>query len=105
MLVDRRRARLDDEDVRAADRLLVAAVRLAAGERSERNVADLNAELLGNALRELGMRTAREEHEPLGRPALDPVFRLDLGLGLCDLEPRQASHLSRCAFHGDSPLL
>ena len=94
----------DHEQVGAADRFLVAAVGAAVGERAERDVADLDPDLLRDPLRELRMRAAGEEHEPLRRPGLDPVLRLDLRLGLRDLEPRQAGQLSRRAFHGDSPL-
>ena len=41
---------LDDEDVGAADRLLVAAVDLAVGERLQLDLAELDAELLGDPL-------------------------------------------------------
>ena len=41
-------AGLDDEDVGAADRLVVAAVRLAVRERLELDLAELDAELLGD---------------------------------------------------------
>ena len=62
MPVDRVARRLDDEHVGAADRLLVATVRLAVRERLELHVAELDAELLGDPLREVagssGPRTA-----------------------------------------------
>ena len=73
--VDRLAARLDEEHVGAADRLEVAAVRLAVRERLELDVAELDAELLGDLPREIGMRAAGEDHEPLLRPALDAVLR------------------------------
>ena len=66
---------LDDEDVGAADRLVVAAVGLAVLERLELHVAELDAELLGDVLREIGMRAAGEDHQPLQRAALDVVLR------------------------------
>ena len=55
-------AGLDDEDVGAANRLLVATVRLAVRERLELIVAELDPELLGDPRRErpdaTGPRTA-----------------------------------------------
>ena len=65
--VDRLAPGLDDEDVGAADRLVVAAVRLAVRERLELDLAELHAELLGDPLRELRMRAAGEDHQPLLR--------------------------------------
>ena len=56
---------LDDEDVRAADGLLVAAVDLAVGERLQRDAAELDAELVGDVPGERGVRAAAEEHQPL----------------------------------------
>ena len=67
VLVDRLAAGLDDEDVGAADRLVVAAVRLAVRERLELDLAELDAELLGDPLREVGVRAAGEDHQPLLR--------------------------------------
>jgi hypothetical protein len=77
--VDRRAAGLDDEEVGAADRLVVAAVRLVVLERLQLHLAELDAELIGDPLRELGMRAAGEHHQPLLRAALDPVAGLRLG--------------------------
>ena len=54
MLVDRRAARLDEEHVGAADRLAVTAVRLVVRERVELDLAEVDAEPLGDPLRELG---------------------------------------------------
>ena len=53
MLVDRRAARLDEEHVGAADRLAVTAVRLVVRERVELDLAEVDAEPLGDPLREL----------------------------------------------------
>ena len=57
--------RLDDEDVGAADRLVVAAVDLAVGERLQRDRAEVDAELVGDPRRQLGVGAPREEHQPL----------------------------------------
>jgi hypothetical protein len=57
--------RLDDEDVGAADRLLVAAVDLAVGERLERDAAEVDAELVRDPAGQLGVRAAREQHQRL----------------------------------------
>ena len=54
--VDRRTAGLDEEEVGAADRLAVAAVGLAVRERLEHDLAELDAELLGDRRGEIGMR-------------------------------------------------
>src|SRR5207248_9925953 len=74
--VDRLAAGLHDEEVGAADRLVVAAVALAVGERAQLDLAELDAELLGDPLRELRMRPPGEYHQALLRSALDPVPRL-----------------------------
>ena len=79
--VDRVAPGLDDEEVGAANRLVVADVGLAVRERLERHLAELDAELLGDPLGELGMRAPGEHHQPLLRPPLDPVAGLRLGLG------------------------
>ena len=50
VLVDRLAARLHDEQVGAADRLVVAAVGLAVPERVQLDLAELDAELLGDPL-------------------------------------------------------
>mgnify|MGYP003347894646 CR=1 FL=1 len=73
--------RLDDEQVPATDRLLEAAVDLAVGERLERDLAELDAEVLADPLGELRVRAAGEPHQPLLGPALDPVARARLGHG------------------------
>ena len=57
--------RLDDEDVRAAHRLVVAAVDLAVGEGLERDGAEVDAELARDPVRQLGVRAAGDDHEPL----------------------------------------
>ena len=57
--------RLDDEDVRAADRLVVAAVDLAVGERLQRDGAEVDAELVGDPRCQLGVGAPREQHQPL----------------------------------------
>src|SRR6185436_20397096 len=57
--------RLDDEDVRAADRLLVAAVDLAVRERLEARVDRLYAQLLGDLPAQLHAGAAGGEHEAL----------------------------------------
>ena len=51
--IDRLGARLDDEDVGAADRFRVAHVRLVVRERSQLDVAELHSQLFRHALREL----------------------------------------------------
>ena len=76
VLVDRAASGLDEEDVGAADRLVVADVGLAVGELARRDGAELDAEVLGDRRGELRMRAAREHHQPLRRPALDPVAGL-----------------------------
>ena len=48
-------ARLDDEDVRAADRLAEAAVGLAVLEGLELDLAELDVQLIGDAMSELGI--------------------------------------------------
>jgi hypothetical protein len=55
MRVDRNAARLHEEDVGAADRLLVPAVRLAVLERVEDDVAELESELLRDRARQVGV--------------------------------------------------
>ena len=57
--------RLDDEDVGAADRLLVAAVDLAVGEGLQRHLAEVDVELVGDAGGELHRAAAAEDHHPL----------------------------------------
>ena len=57
--------RLDEEDVGAADRLLVAAVDLAVGERPQVDLAEVDVELLGDLRGELAGGAAAEDHQPL----------------------------------------
>ena len=71
-VVGRRRARLDDEHVRAANRLLVPAVDLAVGERLQRGLSQFDTEPLGDLLPQLRVRTAAEQHQPLLRRPLHP---------------------------------
>src|SRR5438270_712064 len=84
-------------NVGAADRLLVATVRLAVGERLQRDRPELDAETLGDLGREIRVRAAGEEHQPLLRPALDPVTARHLRGRRDHLEPRQLRQLSRRA--------
>ena len=67
MDVDGRDGRLDQEDVGAADGLGVAAVGIAVGERLELDPTDLRPQLRGDSLRELRVRAAGEEPQPLHR--------------------------------------
>ncbi len=57
--------RLDEEDVGAADRLLVAAVDLAVGEGLQRHLAEVEVELAGDLGRQLHRAAAAEDHHPL----------------------------------------
>ena len=86
VLVDRAAAGLHEEEVGAADRLVVAAVRLAVAEGVQLDLAELDAELLGDPMRERRVRAAGEDHQPLLRPALDPVACLRLRHGFGRLE-------------------
>ena len=72
-VVGGRRARLHDEHVGAADRLLVADVHLAVRERLQQHVAELDADALGDRLAQRRVGAAAEEHEPLVRRALHPA--------------------------------
>ena len=98
VLIDGWTAGLHEEDVGAANRLAVAAVRLAVGERLQLDLAELDAQALGDPLREIRVRATGEHHEPLLRRQRDRVTGLRLGLLGCDLEPRQLL-LNRSAFH------
>ncbi len=89
MLVDGRAPGLDEEDVGAADRLAVAAVGLAVRERLQLDLAEVDTEPLGDPLRELGMRAAREHHQPLLRRQRDRVTGLQRRLRGRVLEPGQ----------------
>jgi hypothetical protein len=55
VLVDRVATGLDDEEVGAADRLVVAAVGLAVREALEGHLAELDTKLVGDRVRKLGM--------------------------------------------------
>ena len=81
--VDRLAAGLHEEHVGAANRLVETAVGLAVRERAELDLAETDAELLRDALREGLVRAPREDHQPLLRPALEPVtgLRLDHDFG------------------------
>ena len=97
--VDRCAARLDNEDVGAADRLVVAAVRLVR-ERLQLDLSQLHPELLGDPQRQLLMG-APEHHQPLRGPTLDPVPRLRLRpLGVHGhVQAGVGRRLSRGGFH------
>ena len=69
--------RLDDEQVRPADRLLVAAVDLAVRERPQRDAAERDAELLRDPAREAGVRAAGDHHQAL--VVLDGERRAEVG--------------------------
>ena len=99
VLVHRRAAGLDEEDVGAADRLEIAAVRLVVRERLELDVAELDAELLRDRRRELRVRAAGEDHEPLLRPAHDEVLGGRLVRHEASLEARQCQLSRRRGFH------
>src|SRR5256884_236076 len=98
-----------DEDVGAADRLEVAAVRLAVRERLELDRAQLDADLLGDAVRGVRMAPPGEAHKPLLRPALEPVARFRMNMLGHRLQPREARQLSRRhrlpALHARRPIL
>ena len=55
--------RLDDEDVGPADRLVVAAVDLAVGERLQRDGTEVHPQLVGDPRGQLGVGPPREEHQ------------------------------------------
>ena len=80
-VVGRRDARLHDEHVGAADRLLVADIHLAVRERLQRDVAELDAEPLGDCLAQRHVGPAGEEHQALVRRPLHPRRVLTLGHG------------------------
>src|SRR5690606_9099833 len=70
-LVDGRRVRLDDEHVRAADRLTEARVDLAVGEGARIRLDELGAEFAGDGLRERGVRPPGDENETFLTVGLD----------------------------------
>ena len=77
---------LHDEHVGAADRLLVAAVDLAVGERLERDRAEVDVELAGRSSPPARVGPPREQHQPLVVADLQPRPRLRGGGGLELLE-------------------
>ena len=101
--VDRLGSRLHDEDVGAADRLLVADVRLVVRKRLQLDVAELDVQVLGDPVGELRVRAPREDHQALLGTTLDPVPRLRLGRGRRHLEPREREISLRRASDGHTP--
>jgi hypothetical protein len=99
VLVHRRRAGLDDEDVGAANRLEVAAVRLVVRERAELHVTEFDAELLGDGSRQLRMRTAGEDHQPLLRATDDVVLRRGVAHRNATFQSGESQLSRRRAFH------
>ncbi len=77
--VDRRGAGLHQEHVGAADRLVVADVDLAVREGLQPDPAELQPELVGDLLGQIGVRATGEQHHPARVLAL--VRRRQLGLG------------------------
>ena len=61
---------LDDEHIRAADRLVEPAVQLAVGELGDVGVAQRDAQLRGDLGAQLGVRSSRDEVQPLLRDEL-----------------------------------
>ena len=96
--VDRFTAGLQDEHVRAADRLLVPAVGFAVRERLQLDLAQLDSELLGDLLRKLSVGTTGEYHQPLLRGQGYGVPGAHLRQDRRDVEPRKRL-LNRPAFH------
>jgi len=99
VLVHGRGTGLDDEDVGAPDRLQVAAVRLVVRERTELDIAELDAQFLGHRVRELRMRAAGKDHQPLLRPAHDVVLGLRVAHGDTAFQARKGQLSRRRAFH------
>jgi hypothetical protein len=102
VLVDGWRPGLHEEDIGAADRLAVAHVRLVVREGIQLDLAEVDPEALGDPLGELGVRAAREHHQPLLRRERDRVARLQDGLDRGAFEPGQRL-LNRSAFHRALP--
>ena len=85
------RAGLDDEDVGAADRLDVAAVDLAVREGLQLDVAELDAELLGDPARPgRGFERPEKSMSCPDWPALDPAAALAARLGRRASRPLEA---------------
>ena len=74
------RGRLDDEDVGAADRLLVAAVDLAVGEGPEVGLAEVDVELAGDLRGEAAGGAAAEHHQALAVVLADRADRARRGI-------------------------
>jgi hypothetical protein len=66
---------LDDEEVGAADRLGVAAVDLAVGERLQAGVDQLDVQAVGDLPAELAARAPGRDHQPLLVAGLDAPRR------------------------------
>jgi hypothetical protein len=96
--IDGLAAGLEDEDVGTSDRLPVPAVRLAVGEGLELDLPELDGALLRNHPRQVTVRAAGEDHQPLLRGQRDRVTRTHLWLLPLDVETRQRL-LNRPAFH------
>ena len=96
--IDGLAAGLHDEEVGAADGVLVTAVRLAVGKGLDRRVTELDAERSGDVVGQVGVRTPGEEHQTLRRRPLEVVVRRralggDLLAGRLEAgEPLQLSH-------------
>jgi hypothetical protein len=70
VVVARARAGLDQEDVGASHRLVEAHVRLGVGEGLERGPAQRDAQLVGDALRQIDARAPCEQHHAAERRAV-----------------------------------
>src|SRR4029453_5607785 len=88
-------SRLHEEDVGAADGLAEAAIRLVVREGLKLDLAELDAELVADPVREPRVRPAREHHQALLRPALDEVAWPRLRSDRRPLEAGQRGELSR----------
>ncbi len=102
VLVDGVTAGLHEEEVGTSDRLAVAAVGLAVRERRELDLPELDRELLRDLRRQLGMRAAREHHQPLLGSERDRVAGVHLDPRDLGLEAGQRL-LNRSAFHPAPP--
>jgi len=70
---------VDDEYVRAADRLRKPAMNFTIRERSDVGLADLNVEYVGDSLGEFSAIAAREQRQPLLGDLFHVSSRLALG--------------------------
>ena len=84
---------LDDEDVTAPDGDVVLAVDLAVGELAQVGLAQFDAEMPGDVLRQFRVGTARNQLEPAMRDELHRAQRYCLGSGAVSgpVTPRAAS--------------